>query len=83
MQKRVADPEELDVTRGDNKHLGFGVGIHYCLGAPLARMELEVALTTIFHRLPNLRLTVPVSDLQWREAPILNGVKQLPVCWDV
>ena len=57
--------------------------VHYCLGAPLARLELEIALTTLFQRLPNLRLAVPVETLEWREASILNGVKQLPVCRDV
>jgi cytochrome P450 len=56
--------------------------VHYCLGAPLARMEGEVALSTLFRRLPNLRLAAPVDTLEWRLVPLFRSLKQLPVSWD-
>ena len=78
-------PAHLDINREpkQNKHLSFGMGIHYCLGAPLARAEGEIALNTLLSRLPNLRLNAPVDTLVWRENPIIRGVEQLPVAWDI
>jgi cytochrome P450 len=62
----VGQPEQLDLTHSDPKHLAFGQGIHYCLGAPLARLEGEIAFTTLLKRLPNLRLANPQASLEWR-----------------
>jgi cytochrome P450 len=72
------DPDRLDVTRRENPHLAFGHGIHYCLGAPLARLEGEIAIGTALRRLPNLTLAVPYDELRWQVAA-LRGPKALPV----
>jgi cytochrome P450 len=76
---RFASPDALDITRALNKHLAFGHGIHYCLGAPLARMEGEIALGTLLRRMPNLRLGVAPETLKWRPNVILRGLEKLPV----
>ncbi|MFD3481883.1 cytochrome P450 [Streptomyces sp. NPDC058665] len=76
---RFADPDRLDLARSDNKHLGYGHGIHYCLGAPLARLEGQTALATLLTRLPDLRLAVEPSDLRWRGGLIMRGLRTLPV----
>ncbi len=73
----------LDITRKDNRHLGFGFGIHYCVGAPLARMEGQIAINTLLRRLPDLRLAVPVEELTWGLAPIIRGMRHMPVAWRV
>ncbi len=75
---RFADPDRLDVTRAENTHLAFGHGLHYCLGAPLARLEGEIAIGTVLRRLPNLALAVPYEELPWQVAS-LRGPKHLPV----
>jgi cytochrome P450 len=72
-------PEALDLEREDNHHLAFGHGAHYCLGAPLARMEGRVALGALIHRLPNLRLGAPPESLRWRRALSLRSLESLPV----
>jgi pimeloyl-[acyl-carrier protein] synthase len=72
-----SDPERLDITRRENRHIAFGFGIHFCLGAPLARIEGQVAISTLLRRIPGLKL---VSDTpQWRESSVLRGLKTLPV----
>ncbi len=76
------NPDQLDVTRENNRHLAFGLGIHYCLGAPLARMEGRIAVSTLLSRLPNLRLAVPVAQLTWRPNTFLRGLHDIPVAWD-
>ncbi|MFI6691873.1 cytochrome P450 [Streptomyces sp. NPDC050433] len=76
---RFADPDRLDLSRSDNKHLGYGHGIHYCLGAPLARLEGQTALGTLLTRLPDLRLAVDPSELRWRGGLIMRGLRTLPV----
>jgi cytochrome P450 len=78
---RFRDPDVLDFERDDNKHVAFGRGSHYCLGAPLARLEADIALTTLFRRLPGLRLAVPAEDLRWRPVPLFRSLVSLPVAW--
>lgn len=73
------NPDELDITREPNKHLSFGQGIHFCLGAPLARMEAQIAINTLFRRVPGLRLKVSPDSLSWRPSMILRGLDALPV----
>lgn len=72
------DPNQFDITRSPNKHLGFGSGVHYCLGAPLARMEGAVAIPTLLRRLPNLTLAVEPDELVWNSTG-LYGLSALPV----
>jgi cytochrome P450 len=72
-------PERLDIGRAPTRHLAFGQGIHYCLGAPLARLEGEVALTTLLTRLPNLQLAIAPEDVIWRPSIELRGLESLPV----
>ncbi|MDH6544771.1 cytochrome P450 [Streptomyces lavendulae] len=75
---RFAAPERLDITRQDNAHLAFGHGIHYCLGAPLARLEGQIAIGTALRRLPGLALAVAPDELPWRPGG-LRGPEALPV----
>ena len=74
-----ADPDRLDVARADNRHIAFGFGIHFCLGAPLARVEGQIALQSLLRRMPGLRLTGP--EPEWRESSTLRGLKALPVAF--
>ncbi|MFC0436582.1 cytochrome P450 [Kutzneria buriramensis] len=76
-----ADAEDLDFGREANHHLSFGFGVHHCLGAPLARLELRVVLDTLVRRLPGLRLAVPAGDVKWRTGRLMRGVLALPVTW--
>lgn len=78
-EMRFPEPERLDIARGENRHLAFGLGPHYCLGAPLARMEGRIALDGLIRRFPNLRLAVPVEQLRWRPGVSLRGLVALPV----
>lgn len=73
------NPDRLDITREPNKHLSFGQGIHFCLGAPLARMEAQIAINTLLRRIPGLRLKVSPDSLKWRPSMILRGLDTLPV----
>lgn len=75
---RFPDPHRFDITRSDNPHLTFGLGIHYCVGAPLARLEMQVAVQTLLERLPNLRLA-DEAVLEYRPNYVIRGLKALPV----
>jgi cytochrome P450 len=75
----VGAPEQLNLDASDARHMAFGQGIHYCLGAPLARLEGEIAFTTLIRRLPELRLADPEARLEWRPAFELRGLSSLPV----
>ena len=79
--ERFHEPQRLDLERGDTRHLAFGRGSHYCLGAPLARLEAEIALATLLRRLPGLRLAVPAAELRYRPVPLFRSVASLPVTW--
>jgi cytochrome P450 len=73
------NPDSLNIQRENNKHLGFGLGMHYCLGAPLARLEGQIAINTLLRHLPDLQLAVPESKLRWRSSIIFRGLESLPV----
>ncbi|UYQ62531.1 cytochrome P450 family protein [Streptomyces peucetius] len=77
--ERFDSPDTLDLSRTDNQHLGYGHGIHYCLGAPLARLEGQTALATLLRRMPDLRLAGDPDDLRWRGGLIMRGLRTLPV----
>lgn len=72
---------ELDLDRDARRHLAFGFGVHQCLGQPLARAELQIALRTLFDRLPGLRLAVDERELSYRTTMVVHGVDSLPVAW--
>jgi cytochrome P450 len=76
---RFEEPDRLDLGRERNAHLGFGVGVHFCLGAPLARMEAQVALPALLDRLPGLSLTD--APRTWRHSLMLRGLNALEVSW--
>jgi len=77
--QQFPDPEVLNILRQENQHVAFGKGIHYCLGAPLARLEGQIAIGTLLQRLPNLRQERPAAQLTWTQNPILRGLTSLPV----
>ena len=76
---RFPQPDSLDVAATGPGHLAFGHGVHYCLGAPLARLEGQIAFTELLARLPDLTLAVGEDELQWSAGGVLRGLKELPV----
>jgi cytochrome P450 len=74
---------ELNIHRKQNVHVAFGKGVHYCLGAPLARLEGEVALRVLFERMPDLELDIPLGELEWRDVPLFHSLVCLPVRWNI
>lgn len=76
---RFADADRLDVGRDPSGHVGFGHGIHYCLGAPLARLEGEIAFGKLLSRFPGMTLAVPEPSLRWRPSSLIHGLEALPV----
>ena len=80
-QSLFTDPESLDIARQFERHLAFGHGIHYCLGAPLARLEGQVAFSALLRRMPALRLAVDPTTLEWQGNMVLRGLQALPVTY--
>ncbi len=80
-ESQFHDPENLDIAREPNRHLAFGMGAHFCVGAPLARLEGQIALTTLFRRFPDLRLARAPESLRWRRSLLFRGLEELPVVW--
>ncbi|MCL4868016.1 MAG: cytochrome P450 [Anaerolineae bacterium] len=80
-ESRFTEADRLDIFRRPNPHLAFGKGSHYCLGAPLARLEGEIALRTLFQRFPDLRLGIAVEELTWRNTPLFRALTHLPLTW--
>jgi cytochrome P450 len=76
---RFADPDTLDITRSGGGHLGFGHGIHFCVGAPLARMEAEIALSRLLAAFPDMTLIDAPTDLLWRDSTVIRGLHALNV----
>jgi cytochrome P450 len=76
---RFGNPDQLDLARDASGHVAFGHGIHHCLGAPLARLEGEVAFGALLPRFPGLSLAVPPSQLRWRPSSLFHGLESLPV----
>jgi cytochrome P450 len=76
---RYAEPDRLDLGRDSSGHLAFGHGIHYCLGAPLARMEAEIAFAGLLERFGSMTLAVPADSLRWRPSTLIHGLEALPV----
>ena len=78
--RRSASNGTFTITRPNVRPLSFGGGIHFCLGAQLARLEAEVAISTLLRRLPDLRLD-DAENPEWRPSFVLRGLKQLPASW--
>ena len=76
---RFPGADQLDIGRGDGQHMAFGHGIHYCLGAPLARLEGHIAIGSLLARFPGLDLAVPAEELVWRPGILMRGLEHLPV----
>jgi cytochrome P450 len=79
--RHFTDADRLDLTRSDKSHLAFAFGSHYCLGAPLARLELQVTLGALLRRFRELRLAVPEQELAWRSSAMVLSPGVLPVTW--
>ena len=75
--ERFSEPDQFDITRDEGRHVGLGLGIHFCLGAPLLRLEAQIAFATLLSRYP--RMALASENLEWQEHPIFRGVKSLPV----
>ena len=80
-ERQFADPDTLDVAREPNKHLAFGLGPHFCLGAPLARLEGQIAINTLLRRVPEMRLAAAPDVPRWRRGLLLRGLESLPVAF--
>ncbi|MDT9683942.1 cytochrome P450 [Streptomyces sp. TRM76323] len=75
------DPERIDFDRSPNPHVSFGHGPHFCTGALLARMEIELLVETFLDRLPEVRLAVPAEEVPWRRSALIRGPEALPITW--
>ena len=76
------EPDRLDIGRDARRHMAFGFGVHQCLGQPLARVELQVVYSTLYRRIPTLRLATGVDELPFKHDGLVYGVYELPVAWD-
>ncbi|WP_257458308.1 cytochrome P450 family protein [Archangium lipolyticum] len=79
--EQFPEPERFDITREPNRHIAFGFGIHFCLGAPLARLEATIAINQLLERMPRLRFGVDPSELRWRDGILVHGLQRLPVAF--
>lgn len=77
----IADPDTLDISRGAPGHLAFGHGVHHCLGAPLARMEMRIAFPALLRRFPRLALAEDLADVEFRALNLIYGAESLQVSW--
>jgi cytochrome P450 len=75
------DPDRFDITRDADHHLAFGYGIHFCLGAALARQEMRTAFPALLNRFPGLRLAIPFDQVRFRSFATVYGLHSLPVAW--
>ncbi|MGW1108979.1 cytochrome P450 [Streptomyces sp. NPDC002540] len=80
-ESRFPDADRLDFTRPPRTHLAYGHGVHYCVGVPLARLEMHIAFPALLRRFPTLRLAIPFDDVPFRRSNITYGVHSLPVSW--
>jgi cytochrome P450 PksS len=78
-EQQFEQADRLDLGREPNPHVAFGLGIHYCLGASLARLEGQIAIATLLRRIPNLKTAIPSNALRWRRGLVLRGLESLPV----
>ena len=81
-ETQFTNADELDLARSAGRHLTFGHGIHFCLGAPVARLESELAIGTLLHRFPRLRLARPTSELAWSQGLFVHRLETLPLALD-
>jgi cytochrome P450 PksS len=81
-ERQFTNPDSFDIAREPNRHLSFGLGSHFCLGAALARLEAQIAISTLFQRVPDLRLAVAPSRLRWRRGLLLRGLEALPAVFE-
>jgi cytochrome P450 len=77
----VENPASFDAARNPRGHLGFGYGVHQCIGQNLARVEMQIALSTLVRRLPGLALAVPASELRFQNEQEIYGIEELPITW--
>lgn len=80
-ESRFTESDRLDLTRTESRHIAFGAGVHHCLGAPLARMELQEALRGLLRHMPGVRVAVSDSDLQFKRGLFIRSLESLPVTW--
>lgn len=80
-EQAFQNPDNFDIHRKERSHVGFGHGLHKCLGVHYAKAELSIAFLTLFRRVPSLRVAVPIDELTFRDEMVLYGLKKLPVTW--
>jgi cytochrome P450 len=78
-ERQFPCPDAFDIAREPNPHLAFSTGIHTCLGASLARLEGQVAISALLHRMPDLTLAIRDDEVEWREGTFLRGLTRLPL----